>query len=184
MVTNINLAAPEVKSKTLLTGKSTLTLSIALVLLTLLVFGAVLYFKNSYGAQAGQTESDMKKEKSKMSGTTYSDLFDFQKRLILLDGVLGSHSYWDSFLRNFSQYVIPDVRLTSLSFDEKEKTLNLKGIASNFEVLSREIILLKSYPGADSVEFKNATEGTTSGGGQSGVNFELNIKTNQSVFKK
>lgn len=184
MVTNINLAAPEAENKTPFTGKSTLALSIALVLLTLLVFGAVSYLKSRYSAQVRQTESDITKEKSKMSGTTYSDLFDFQERLTLLDGVLGSHGYWDSFLKNFSQYIIPDVRLTSLSFDEKDKMLNLKGVTSNFEVLSRQIILLKSYPGADSMEFKNASESMDSGGGQSGVNFELNIKTNPSVFKK
>jgi Tfp pilus assembly protein PilN len=184
MVTNINLAAPETEKKTMLTGKSTLTLSIFLVLLTLLVFGTVSYFKSRYSAQVARTESDIAQEKSKISGTTYSDLFDFQGRLTLLNGVLGNHSYWDNFLRNFSQYVIPDVRLTNLSFSEKDTTLNIKGIASNFEVLSREIILLKSYPGADSVEFKSATENTTSGGGQGGVGFELNIKTNPSVFKK
>jgi len=186
MVTNINLAAPEAKSeKTLLTGKLALVLAVLLVLLTLLVFGAILYFKNSYSSQAGQIESDIKQEKAKMSTATYSDLFDYQERLTLLDGVLNGHGYWDSFLKNFSQYVIPDVHLTSLSLDKKDMALNLKGVASNFDVLSREIILLKSYPGIDSVEFKNASEGTAaSGGGQNGVNFELNIKTNQSVLKK
>jgi Tfp pilus assembly protein PilN len=184
MVTNINLAAPENEKKTMLTGKAALVLSILLVLLTLFVFGAVSYFKNSYSVQAAQAESDINKEKAIMSGKTYSELFDFQERLTLLDGVLGNHSYWDSFLKNFSQYIIPDVHLTGLTFNDKDKTLNIKGIASNFEVLSREIILLKSYPGADSIEFKNASESTQSGDGQSGVSFELNIKTNPSVLKK
>lgn len=184
MVTNINLVAPEAKDKSLITRKSTLILSISAVLLVLVVFGAVLYFKNSYSTQVEQTEKDIAQEKSKLTGNTYSDLFYFQERLALLDDILGNHSYWDIFLKNFSKYVIPNVRLTSLSFDNKDMKIGINGIASNFEVLSREMILLKSYPGADSVEFKSATENIASEGGQSGVNFELDIKTNQSVFKK
>jgi hypothetical protein len=180
MVTNINLSAPETeRKKTLLTGKLSLMLSVFLVLFSIVVFGAILYFKNSYSAQARQLESEINIERSKTSSATYSDLFDFQERLTLLDGVLGDHGYWDSFLKNFSQYILPDVRLGKLSFNKDNKAIDISGTASSFDNLSREIMLLRSYPGAESVEFRGANDG-----GSSGVSFDLSIKVNQSVLKK
>jgi hypothetical protein len=184
MATNINLVVQETENKTLLTGKSALVLSIVLVLVTLLAYGAVLFFKGRYVAQAALLDNSIAQERLTMSGPAYTDLFDFQERLTLLNGVLDNHGYWDSFLRDFSKYIIPDVHLTNLSFDEGSGTLKLQGVALNMEVLSREAILLKDYPGAESVEFNSAVESAGGADGESGVIFMLDIKTNPSVFKK
>ncbi|MFA5926318.1 MAG: PilN domain-containing protein [Parcubacteria group bacterium] len=184
MVTNINLVAPESENKSPLTGKSALTFSILLIVVVFLAYGAILYFGNSYSKQNSEVQRSITQEKAKMAGQTYSDLYDFQERLILLDKVTNDHAYWDRFFRDFSRYFIPEVRLTDFSFDEKEGILDVKGIAANFEMLSREVILLKSYPGSESVEFKNSSEKTSGENGQGGVEFDVTVKLNDSVLKK
>lgn len=183
MVTNINLAAPDTEKKSPLTGKSALSLAILLVIVVFGAYGVILYFKNSYSKQNQEIEKAIGEEKNKMAGENYANLYDFQERLILLDGVIGDHPKWDVFLKDFSRYLIPEVYLTSLAYDEKEGNLDIQGFASGFEALSREMILLKSYPGAGSVEFKKSSERAASENSQGGVEFEIGIKVNDSVFK-
>jgi Tfp pilus assembly protein PilN len=184
MVTNINLVSPEVDNKSKLSGKSALVLSISLVVIVALAYGAVVYLKSSYDKQNKALGKSIEDEKKKLTGDSYSELFDFQERLVLLDKIVTDHSYWDLFLKDFSRYVIPEVTLTRLSYIEKGDALKLVGFATNYESLSRELILLRDYPGAKSVEFKNTSEESGNDASQGGVSLNVDIQLDKSVLKK
>jgi len=182
MVTNINLVTPESEKKPLLTGKASLALSVGLVILMLGVYGALSYLKWKYSSEKQDTETQIQDEKNKMSGPNYAAVSDFQERLDVLSKVVDDHSYWDAFLKSFSKYILPEVRLTSVSWDEKKNAMEVKGIAPNFEVLSREIILLQKFSGAGSVEFKNAGEKAAGENSQGGISFELDVKIEKNIL--
>ncbi len=184
MVTNINLAAPDAGRKPSLTGKSTLVVAISLLAIVAAIYGGILYLKDNYSNQNKEIKSEIEREKSKMAGTDYMDLFDFQERLTLLSGVIDDHSSFDIFLKDFSRYFIPEVYLVNLSFDNEKGTLELDGSASSLEALSREMMLLKSYPGTESLEFKSSTEKAASEESPGGVDFKLSLQINKSVLKK
>lgn len=183
MVTNINLVSPESGKKVSLTGKTTLILSVLLLLLTIGIYVAVRFLSNYYLREKNQVENQIQEESAKISGLEYAELADFQERLNLAENILGDHAYFDSYLKNFSKYVLSDVRLTSLDWKDRGGEVAILGMAANFDALSRELILLKNSPMIQSVEFKNATE-SSSTEGQSGVKFDLTAKIKKEALNQ
>ncbi|MDI6777603.1 MAG: PilN domain-containing protein [Patescibacteria group bacterium] len=173
MTANINLVSPENENKPAMSGKAMLFLSIGLVVLTLAVYGAISFMGKNYSDKKASLESDIQVEKAKMSSPNYAALADFQDRIYLLGKIVDDHAYWDKYLKELSKYVLPEIRFSELSGGEKEDVFSIKGIASNFETLSRGIMLLQKFPGISSVEFKGASEKTDVNGSQSGIEFEL-----------
>lgn len=183
MVTNINLVAPESEKKSVLTGKTALLTSIVFLILTIGAYGVLSYIGNSYSKQKKQIESEIAAGRAKISGTAYTSLADFQERLALLGQVADEHVFMDLFLKNFSRYIIPEVVLKEIAFGSSGNDLSIRGSATSFETLAREMILLKSFPGADSVQFKSGSEKTEVTTGQNGVSFEINLKLNNTALK-
>ncbi len=179
MATNINLIAPESRSKTAFSGKFSIILSMVIVVLALGAYGVIIFLSAKYASADRTAQAGIQSERDKMSGPAFAAVADFQNRLDILDKVIGDHYQWNVFLKSFSKYVLPEVRLKSLAWDEKDDKLNVKGVAPNFDALSREIILLQKFTGAGTVEFKQAGEGTSAEVSQGGINFELNVKVNR-----
>jgi len=188
MVTNINLSSPEVAEKRSLTGKSALILSVALLVLVAAAYAAVLFLKGKYENQEKEIDAAIIEKQSEIRGASFSDALDFQERLNLLEKVVDDHSYWDGLFVKMGSYVIPEVRLNKFSGTKDEAgggTVEISGIAARMDALSRELILLKSFPGVDSFEFKKAGEKIGQGTDQqNGIVFDASLKMNKSSFQK
>lgn len=187
MVTNINLSSPEAAEKKSFTGKSTLILSVLLVLVVFAVFLALVFTKNRYVSQEKNVLAEISREQSKVNGTEFSEMLDFQSRLNLLDRAVADHPYWDNLLVKMGSYVIPEVRFEKFSANinsDGAASVEISGLAANLDALSRELILLKDFPGLDSLEFKNAGNSPQTEGQTGGIFFEANLKINKSAFQK
>jgi Tfp pilus assembly protein PilN len=158
MVTNINFTTPEDKEKIGFSGKISLILSGLLLVLALGIYAVISLFSASYAKQEKETESQIQSENAKIAGAEFTESADFQQRLNLLDKVLEDHFSFDSQLKNFSKYILPEVRLTDFSWEEGENKIVFSGTAPNFDVLSRQLILLKNAPIVQSVEFKKTDQ--------------------------
>jgi hypothetical protein len=184
MVTNINLSSPDIVEKRSLTGKSALILSIVLLVIVAVAYATALFLKGRYDNQEKEIDASIIEKQSEMKGTAFSDALDFQERLNLLDKVVDDHLYWDGLLVKMGSYIIPEVRLDKFS-GKKDGTggglVEISGTAANLDALARELILLKSFPGVDSFEFKQAGQGT---GQQGGMSFSASLKMNKSSFQK
>jgi Tfp pilus assembly protein PilN len=184
MVTNINLVGPETEKKPILTGKTTLVLSVLLVAVATVVCGFFYYLKTKYTAENQKTLLEIKQKNDSIVKSNYVDLADFQERIDLLDKIITDHPYWDSFLADLSQFVLPEAKLTYLSNKGGKGALEIKGTAPNFDVVSRELILLKQFPGADSVELKRVSEATSADVSQTGMIFEIYLNLKEGSFAK
>lgn len=187
MVTNINLSSPDVVEKRSLTGKSALIFSALLVAVVLIVFLAVFFLKNKYSASDKAISDQISQEQSKINGSTFADILDFQERLDSAGKVIDDHAYWDSMVKSMSSYIIPEVKLTKFSGKKDSTgagTIEISGIASNLDALSRELILLKDFPNLDSLEFKSAGENQGQTGQSSGIKFDASLKVNKAAFQK
>jgi hypothetical protein len=188
MVTNINLSSPEVAEKRSLTGKSALILSVVLLAVVAAVYTAVFFLKGSYESQGKEIDAAITEKQNEIKGPAFTDALDFQERLNLLVKVVDDHSYWDGLFVKMGSYIIPEVRLDKFSGTKDEVgggLVEISGIATNMDALSRELILLKSFPGVDSFEFKQAGEKIAQGvGQQSGISFSATLKMNKSSFQK
>jgi len=188
MVTNINLSSPEVAEKRSLTGKSALILSFVLLVLVAAAYVAVLFLKGSYDNRGKEIDAAIIGKQSEIKGAAFSDSLDFQERLNLLEKVVDDHSYWDGLFVKMGNYIIPEVRLSKFSGTKDRAgggTVEISGIAASMDALSRELILLKSFPGVDSFEFKQAEEKIGQGTDQQGgISFAASLKINKSSFQK
>jgi Tfp pilus assembly protein PilN len=188
MVTNINLSSPEVVEKRSLTGKSALTLSVVLLVIVAAAYAAVFFLKGKYENQEKEIDAAIIEKQSEIQGPAFSGALDFQERLNLLDKVVDDHSYWDGLFVKMGSYIIPEVRLDKFSGTKDGMgggLIEISGIATSMDALSRELILLKSFPGVDSFEFKQAGEKISQASDQlSGISFEASLKMNKSSFLK
>jgi len=187
MGTNINLSSPEVSEKKTMTGKSALIFSIILLFFVAAAYLAVSMLKSKYSAQDKSISDQILQEQSKVSGSTFADIIDFQGRLNLADKAVSDHAYWDAMAKRFSSYIIPEVKLTKFSGKTDPTgggTIDVDGMAASLDALSRELILLKDFPGLDSLEFKNAGEKAGQAGQPGGISFSVNLKINKSAFQK
>jgi Tfp pilus assembly protein PilN len=182
MVTNINLSSPENEKKPALTGKSTLVISVFLLAVAIVAYGALVFLKSKYTKDTAQTKIAIEQEKQLLSGSNYAEAADFQERLNLLDGIISERFSWSKFLSELSKYVLPEVKFTS--FSPKEDSLPISGIAPNYEVVAREINLLKKLSGVESVELKDVSEAVAKEGEQAGILFSANIRLNKKEFMK
>ncbi|OGI25211.1 MAG: hypothetical protein A3J76_03445 [Candidatus Moranbacteria bacterium RBG_13_45_13] len=180
MVSNINLVSSEVEKKTGFSGKASLIISVVLLVLAALGYTGLKILSSSYAKEKGAVETQIQSEKVKISGPEYAELADFQERLILLEQIIVDHSAYDSYLKNFSKYVMPGVRVSSLEWKNGGGEVSISGIATNFDTLSRQLILFKNAPIIQSVEFKNATESLSEGGG---VGFTMTLKIDKESLK-
>ena len=183
MVTNINLASPESEKKIVFSGKVSLILSLTLLFLAIGIYAAVSFISSRYKSENIKIETQIRTENAKISGPEYAEMADFQEKLNLIEKVLEDHVYFESCLKNFSKYVLPEVRLSKFDWKSGGNQVAVSGIAPNFDVLSRELILLKNSPLVQSVEFKSATESLNSQG-QSGINFELSANIKKEALNK
>ncbi len=183
MATNINFSSPEVMEGRSFSGKSALIIAVALLAFVTLTYAGLIFMGSRYAAQQKEVEAEIIQEQNKAKGPEFTDALDFQDRLNLLEKTIGDHSYWDGLLVKMGSYVIPEVRLESFSGKTDPLgggEIEISGVANSLDALSRELILLKDFPGLDSLEFKGASERTEQGG----ISFSASLKVNNSVFQK
>jgi hypothetical protein len=188
MGTNINLSSPEIIEKRSLTGKSALIFSVVLLVLVAAAYTAAALMKGKYESQEKEISAAIAEKQDELRGASFSDAIDFQERLDLLDRVVDDHPYWGGLFVKMGSYIIPEVRLDKFS-GKKEVggggLVEIGGIATSMDALSRELILLKSFPGVDSLEFKEAGERIGQEiDQQNGVSFSASLKMNNSSFQK
>ncbi|MDD3487462.1 MAG: hypothetical protein PHF35_03755 [Candidatus Moranbacteria bacterium] len=156
------------------------------------VFGLYLFLKGMESRYVSQNEnvlSQIETEKSKMNSPEFAEIIDFQNRLNLLDKIIDDHGYWDNMLKNMSGYIIPEARFSSISGKKEDGgdiSISIAGIAPNIDAVSRELILLQSFPDLSSLEFENIGElqSTPETGGGGGVNFNVDLKIKDQAFQK
>jgi len=179
MVTNINLSSPESERKITLTGKSTLIVSVFLLVAAIVAYGILTFLKDKYTKEKEQISTEIEQKKEDLRVSSYVDLADFQDRINLLDGVITNRFSWSMFIKDFSMHVLPEVKLSS--FSPEGSKLPIKGLAPNYETVFREMNLLKKFSGAELVELKSISEVEIIEGdqSQSGISFNVDMTINK-----
>lgn len=184
MVTNINLVAPDAEIKTKASGKSTLILSIGLVVLAVILYMGLSAAAASYKNNQTGIEQQIQQTKTMLAGGDYAGVVDFQERLNILSQAMEDHTNFDAYLREISKYVLPSVRLTSLKWSENDRQITIAGTAPNFDALSQAMILLKKCPIFSSLEFKSASESALSATTQPGIDFQVEALVKPDTLNK
>ncbi len=158
MVTNINLVSPEAEKKEIVSGKTSLFLSLGLLLITMAVYGGIVFLNNKYSQEKEAADAAIQIEQAKISGPIYADVADFQERVEILGKVVQEHYYWSDYMKDFSKFILPEVVLNNFAGEENADSVKISGSAPNYDVLAKQLILLRSFPGASSIEFEGAKE--------------------------
>jgi len=185
MATNINLSSSEEIEKKSMTGKTALVASALILVIVFGAQGAIMFLKSQTAGRQQTVESEITAEQAKLRNPDYSDMTDFQARLDLADKAVVDHGYWNNLLVKMSPYLIPEVRLTRFSGKMEaggDAAVEIGGVAASLDALSRELLLLKTFPELNSLEFKGAT--AVAEEGRSGINFNASLKIKKSALNK
>ena len=159
-----------------------LILSLVLLILVAGTYFLIRVLGSNYSQKQMELSSEILLEKEKIAGPEYEALADFQQRIYSLDKIIDDHIVFDSYLRSFSKYVLPEVRLSNFGWNREGDIVNITGTAPNFDVLSKELTLLRNCPFVQSLSFKNASETLGTESGTVGVNFNLTLTLDKNLL--
>lgn len=167
---NINLAEVEyAKERQSITyNKSVLVLSIIIILLALAYVGIFFSEKNVL-AKTEAANSRYSDEHSKLINNN-KDIVDFQNRLTAAKGLIKEKDVAYASLPVVEKAIIPGSYLDSFDFEQNTNSVEISGVADNFDVLARQILSFKQ-----SDYFSGVTTGKTSLNKDGKVEYSLSL---------
>lgn len=182
---NINLAAqqeenPREEKKEGLLNRGLLGI-IAIFILTLAVYGVLIFLQKKFIKDAGAVRSDYNNKLTYFNEDDAKEVVDFQNRISVADGLWDARK--DDFeganmreaLSKIEKLMIPKVYLNSLRYDEKTKTISLIAVADNYNVVAKQILGFKTGEGSD--YFSSVSAGKTSYNTEKNIiNFDVNLR--------
>jgi len=111
-----------------------------LLILFLLFWAGLGFYQKSLESQTEKAKQDY----AGIFGNNERDLavkaVDMEKRMGLVQDVLKSHVYSSEFFNRLSAVTLPQVQWTTCEFSAKETIVTLKGRATNYAVLAKQIL--------------------------------------------
>ncbi len=169
----INFSSGEIKKERLaVSGKISLIISLTVILIVIATYLVLAILNKSEIAKKEKLENLYSETKFGFENNPqYVEMVNFQNKLKILSQIAGDHFYWNNFLSEISQYILPEVYLKEISAGSGK--VSMKGLATNFEAITKQLQLLQSYSGVESVELIRAAENT--GQTEGGITFEIDV---------
>lgn len=141
-MTGINLSQPEQKKvHPRFFDNGTLT-GIALLVITLCVFGGLRWYIGSLEKQNQSLDVLLAEKKNELQGENVDRLADVNSRITHL--TLNPTKDAKDILMKLEEVIIPAVALTSLRYDNESSKISLEATTNNFKDLAQQIQILKS----------------------------------------
>jgi len=171
---NINLAANDnlerAKAESFAKGISLIS---AFLLLSLAVYGGLAFLNGSAAKKISSVKEEYQLEYAKLSDPKNLAIVDFQSRINAAEELLERRNSGYLSVAEIEKTIVQGIYLKSFSFS-KSDSIELEGIASNFETLAKQILSFKKSDFFSSVEV-----GKTGLDDKGGVAFALSLKINK-----
>ncbi len=123
---------------------SSLFLSVAILVVTFGVYFGVLYYSQSLESSVASHEEELVAKKNLVAGEKANRVADFADRLNVIDGNLQkTMTVPNDPLSRIERAIIPDVNLSSYSYDVDKKMVDISVVADSFRSVAQQIVTLK-----------------------------------------
>lgn len=143
-------------------------------ILTVIVTGVLLLWKSNLKKQMGEAEKAYNEKYIQLTKEERNkDVVDFQNRISMAKELIGEKNMALDSLQFVERNIVSGIYLTGYSNDKNKKTLNLEGVAENFDAIARQTLSFKSsnlFSSVDVAEVGLSPEGK--------IIFSMEIKIN------
>lgn len=132
------------------TGKIKIFSKGFLIMFLILILIVVLYFVLLFGKAylARQVESVERERKGVLEDLARNEkstnVVDFQRRIELSKSFLGENQNMTEYLGYLEQTIIPQVKLSEFSFDNKEKMITVNCLTESYRYVATQILSFKN----------------------------------------
>jgi hypothetical protein len=162
---NINLATEDVsENKPSLVGKG-LTLSIVILVLTFVLYGALLFINYGLSSKIKTAQDEYGVEYNKFLSGNGNEILDFKNRGDAAEKAIAENKSMADVLSRIESSTLPAVHLDSLKYDESKEVITLLCIGDNFQTEAKQILSFKQndyfsavIPGRSFVDPQNANK--------------------------
>ena len=117
--------------------------SIFLLIIILLLWGGLIFYKKTLNAQIANTKDQQAKVFSQKDKELATRIIILDRKASLLQGMLKSHIYTSKIFDTLAATTLPQVQWQSLNISTKDKNISAKGQAANYSVLAKQILALE-----------------------------------------
>ena len=107
-----------------------------------------------------------------------SEIINFQNKSDAVRNLLKSHIYTSRIFEAISKATISRVQWTTCSLDNRERTIDLSGRASDYSVLAKQYLFFEES------DFNNITLANTGLSKEGGVEFKVSLKFGPEKFQE
>ena len=129
-----------------------------------------------------QTQDDLgvqiRAKEAELRPELINQIFTLESRLKNMQTILNGHVFTLNVLKILELNTLSRVRFTSFNLTIESRKIEMMGEASNYTVVTDQILLLERDPHIEKVEFGGLTLGSNNL-----VNFQLSITLKPSIFK-
>jgi Tfp pilus assembly protein PilN len=164
----INLIPKEYKSKRLDIGNifsKTGGIVLALLILSLLVFGGLLLYQNKIKTNLANIKQNILDLEAKRNSDEEAKIYNADIKLNLVEKLFKNHFYWSQLFTKIQDLVVTEVYFDDFktSFTDKELTTNLNGNAITYTALARQMVSFKEDEMVKSISLKEMNLSDTGG---------------------
>jgi hypothetical protein len=178
----INLIPKEYKSKGMGLGNifsKTGGIVLALLILSLLIFGGLLLYKNKIKTELNDTMQKIAELDSKRNNDSELKIYYADQKLNLVSSLFKNHFYWSKLFTKIQDLTVSEIYFSEFksAILEGKLEITLSGNADTYTLLARQMVVFKDDPTVEKIDL---TKTALSEAG--GVNFDFLIIFKNSIL--
>lgn len=157
-------------------------LAVALIMLSLLVYGGLFFYNKSLNNQLGEFHAQIEEIDKQGDDEFEKEVKFLDSALKSLKTILKNHLYWSSVFSKIEELVVPQVSFSSFKGILKEDdsiNLILNGITSGYTYLAKQMVSFNQEELVSGVEVSGISIGT-----EGGIEFSLDINFLKDILLK
>lgn len=149
---------------------------LALLILSLLIFGGLLFYKNKIKANLDNINQEIINLEAKRNSESELAIYYADKKLNLVESLFKGHFYWSQLFIKIQELAVPEVYFSDFksTFLNGQLEATLNGNARTYTALAKQMVGFKEDSLVEKISLRD-----TSLSEAGGINFGLSI-----IFKK
>lgn len=134
-------------------GAFALFAGIFFLIISLAVYAGLYFINKSQEATQQELVAQIGQKEEDLRPNVLDQIFSLQKKIESVSGIIGSHSFSVNTFGLVERDTHPRVSFETYAFSPKNNTIAMKGLASDFEALAKQIGFMEGDKQIDKVEF-------------------------------
>lgn len=116
-----------------------ITIGLVVLVITAILILALYFYKNSLENKVTGLDSEITALEQQRNKQTEQSIITLNKQISLLSGLIANHVYWSLAFSKIESLLQTQVQFESVTTSLAENKVDIKGVASNYTTIARQI---------------------------------------------